>query len=283
MPMPQMSHFRVRPPRLPWARERRSDGTSDREGRQPRHVAAGPRVVLAVVHRGHLGRGAALLDPVLLHPRPGLAAGDQPLPRGARPVPRGGAGAGVLRRRRAQAGRHRPLPQRPLDHPRGDRRRPERQPAVAVQHDDGRRPGDDRPPPHEAGRDLGGARAVPRARRTDVRRRREGLRPRDRAEARRGGAARHDPRRGHGPRHPGRAGAARHRRHLGGALGHPRRGALAGPPPGRGPGRRPAPVGGRRGGGAGAAEHHAAGPGDRGVLAGCSPRTAPGSCCTAHR
>ena len=59
----------------------------------------------------------------------------------------------------------RAVPGRGVDHPRGGRRRSERQPALAVQHGDGRRPGDDRPPAHPSGRDLGGGQPVSRARR----------------------------------------------------------------------------------------------------------------------
>ena len=229
-----------------------AQGARRRPDRRAGGPRARPRELLARGDRGHRAGRPVLHGRVLVHARSGLAADHEPLQRPDAGAAAGSARARVLRGRRQQAGRRGPFAERHVDAPRGDRRRPEREPALAREHRDGRRPGAHRRPAH-VGRDVGRPRSLPRAGGPDVRRRRDRLRPHDRPGARRGRQARAADRRGHGPRGPGAARAARPLVGLGGRVGDARRRALGVRPPRRRLGRRAPPLRGAGGRGAGAA------------------------------
>ena len=112
---------------------------------------------------------------MLLHRRPGVAAHHQPF-SGGDPCPSTGVAADGVRRGGAEpAGRHRPVTVGDLHVAPGDRRRSFAHSTLAGQHRLRRRSGGDRRSSVQDGRPLGCARAVPRARPTDLRRDRAGV------------------------------------------------------------------------------------------------------------
>jgi len=106
---------------------------------------------------------------VLVHARSGVVAHHEPLQRVRLRAATRRPGARVLRRRRQQAGRHRPRPRGRLDPPRRHRRGPELQPPLAGEHPARGRPGADRRLDHGFGSRVGRPRAVPGSGGSDVR------------------------------------------------------------------------------------------------------------------
>ena len=117
-------------------------------------------------------------------------------------LPPGDARPGVLHRRRARHRRRGALAARPLDAARGERRGPERQPALAGQHALRRRPGAAGRPAHAGRRRLGLPRPLPRAGRPHFDADELAFLRHGGPAARRGRAPRAPDGRGRGPRGP---------------------------------------------------------------------------------
>src|SRR5215213_3228478 len=167
------------------------DRPSGRAGTRPSNLLAG---VVACPGAG----GAALHDALLVHARPELAPGHQPLPNGGLGAAAGDTHPRILGGRCPQDGRCRPLRARSFDASRGDRWRAQPQPGLQPLHASlWGRAGTARRPAHAVGRRLGHAGSLSRAGGASVRCRSAALPARRRAISRGGYPPRAPRRRGY--------------------------------------------------------------------------------------